>query len=146
MDFWEAPADTGSDRPSDLMPVDGSTFAPEHTMSHLSADQRDALRRELARQLRRLEGSMEITDEALQPVELDQAAVGRLSRIDSLQNQGLTRNLREREQLKLARIQEAFRALEDGSYGTCRGCEAQIPFGRLLVFPETGTCAECGGG
>lgn len=36
----------------------------------------------------------------MRPVALDQTAVGRLSRIDSLQNQGLTRNLQEREQGK----------------------------------------------
>jgi len=86
---------------------------------------------------------MIFTDEALRPVELDQTAVGRLSRIDSLQNQGLTKNLREREQVKLALLGDAMRKMESGGYGTCDGCGGQIPFERLFVFPEAPVCAAC---
>ena len=86
---------------------------------------------------------MIVTDEALRPVELDQTAVGRLSRIDSLQNQGLTKNLREREQVKLALLGDAIRKMENGDYGTCDGCGGQIPFERLFVFPEAPVCGAC---
>ena len=67
---------------------------------HLSGAQRGELQSELERQLRRLEKSMKVTDEAMKPVELDQTAVGRLSRMDSLQNQSLSTGLREREGCK----------------------------------------------
>ncbi len=110
----------------------------------LTVDQLDALREELDRQLVKLKRSMRATDEALRPVELDQTAVGRLSRIDSLQNQGLTRNLHEREQIKLALLLEALSRVDAGAYGVCTGCGSHIPFGRLFVFPETPECAACG--
>jgi DnaK suppressor protein len=112
-------------------------------MRHLAPDQIDELQRELARQLQRLERSMRVTDSAMKPVTLDQTAVGRLSRIDSLQNQGLTRNLQERERVALARLQEAFRRLEAGTYGLCVSCDGEIPFERLHVVPETPTCTAC---
>jgi DnaK suppressor protein len=110
----------------------------------LSPDQRTELRGALERMLDRLERSMLATDRAAAPVELDQTAVGRLSRMDSLQNQGLTRNLQERERMKLVEIQEALGRMDDGSYGRCGSCGEAIPFGRLLVMPETSTCAGCG--
>lgn len=113
-------------------------------MTPLDDDQIATLREELDRQLRRLERSMTVTDAALEPVKLDQTAVGRLSRIDSLQNQGLTRNLREREQVKLARIQQALQRLADGSYGLCVSCGGEIDFNRLYVMPEAPACASCG--
>ncbi len=113
-------------------------------MSHLTSHQIEELGAELARQLTRLERSMRTTDEAMEPVELDQTVVGRLSRIDSLQNQGLTRNLQERERVKLARIEGALRRLEEGTYGVCVTCGGEIPFGRLYVFPESPTCTACG--
>lgn len=113
-------------------------------MSHLKAAQLAELGEELKRQLEKLERSMKVTDEALRPVELDQTAVGRLSRMDSLQNQGLTQNLREREQVKLALLREAMERMEAGSYGVCTGCGAEIPFERLYVFPEAPECAACG--
>jgi len=113
-------------------------------MDHLTEGQLEELRAELSAQLRKLERSMRVTDQALKPVELDQTAVGRLSRIDSLQNQGLTRNLHEREQIKLAHVREALRRMDEGTYGRCTACSSTIPFPRLYVFPETPTCAACG--
>lgn len=110
---------------------------------HLSEEQIEALRREVLRQLARLERSMELTDEGLRPVELDPGAVGRLSRIDELQNQALTRNLREREEIQLGGLLGALRRLEEGVYGLCVECGGEIPFDRLLVFPETATCVDC---
>lgn len=112
-------------------------------MDHLTDDQIAELRIELDLQLAKLEKSMRLTDQALEPVQLDQTAVGRLSRIDSLQNQGLTRNLQEREQLMLAQLQGALRRMGDGSYGRCTSCADPIPFGRLFVVPESPTCAGC---
>ena len=110
----------------------------------LDDEQLGALRHELDRQLAKLKRSMRVTDEALRPVELDQTAVGRLSRIDSLQNQGLTRNLQQREQIKLSLLLEALNRVKAGTYGVCTGCGSHIPFERLLVFPEAPECAACG--
>lgn len=110
---------------------------------HLSPEQIEELRAELERILKKLERSMRTTEEAMRPVELDQSAVGRLSRIDSLQNQGLTRNLQERETMKLAQIRNAIERLDAGTYGSCSECGADVPFERLLVFPETPRCAGC---
>lgn len=112
-------------------------------MEHLTDEQRAALKEALGRALSKLERSMRTTAEALKPVKLDQTAVGRLSRIDTLQNQGLTRNLRDREQAKLGQIATAFQRMEAGTYGVCVECGAAIPFARLEVFPETPTCTSC---
>ena len=111
--------------------------------SHLSADQVDELRTELERQLARLQKSMKVTDEALRTVELDQTAVGRLSRMDSLQNQSLSKGLRDREVVRLSQIREALARVEKGTYGVCTECGGAIPFERLFVFPEAPECADC---
>ena len=110
---------------------------------HLTAAQQTELEVELKRQLARLEKSMKVTDEAMKTVELDQTAVGRLSRMDSLQNQSLSKGLREREVVRLSQIREAIARLGDGTYGRCTACGGPIPFERLFVFPEAPECAEC---
>jgi DnaK suppressor protein len=114
-------------------------------MKHLTADELEQLIAALDRALRKLERSMRTTEETLRPVKLDQTAVGRLSRIDLLQNQGLARNLQEREQAKLGQVTTAFQRIEAGTYGVCTECGGPIPFGRLEVFPETPTCTACSG-
>jgi RNA polymerase-binding transcription factor DksA len=40
------------------------------------------------------------------------------------------------------RIDEARRALADGSYGTCRDCHKPIPPERLMAVPEAVRCIE----
>jgi RNA polymerase-binding transcription factor DksA len=41
------------------------------------------------------------------------------------------------------RIQEARRALEAGTYGTCVDCGREIPAERLEAMPEAVRCVEC---
>jgi DnaK suppressor protein len=114
--------------------------------STLSPDQLGEIRDELLRTLTRLERSMKISGEAARPGELEQDTVGRLSRIDAIQNQGLAQNLQERERAQLASILDALRRIEEGRYGACSACGAAIRFERLLVFPETRCCAACAKG
>jgi DnaK suppressor protein len=114
-------------------------------MTPLTPHQIVELRAELERLLARLERSMRVTDAALAPVQLDQTAVGRLSRMDSLQNQSLTKNLAERERAQLASILAALDRIEAGTYGVCVDCGEPQPFGRLYVVPDAATCAGCGG-
>ena len=112
-------------------------------MTHLTESQLAELRDELERQLTKLLKSMSVTDEALKHVALDQTAVGRISRIDSLQNQGIAQGLREREMVRLAQIQNALERLTEGTYGSCTACGGDIAFERLFVFPESAVCVAC---
>jgi DnaK suppressor protein len=104
------------------------------------------LRAQLESELKRLERSMRTTDEASRPVELDQQAVGRLSRMDSLQNQHMSRNLQERERVRYTAILRALKRMEEGTYGICTGCGQPIESGRLQVMPEVEHCPACAQG
>jgi RNA polymerase-binding transcription factor DksA len=41
------------------------------------------------------------------------------------------------------RIEEAMRALANGTYGVCAGCGCDIPAARLEAVPEAIRCVEC---
>jgi DnaK suppressor protein len=99
----------------------------------------------LERTLRRLERSLEANGGA-RPREIDQSSVGRLSRIEALQNQGLTDSLKERERTQFDEVLQALGRLDDGTYGLCLTCRAPIEHDRLLVFPEARTCSGCRNG
>ena len=114
--------------------------------SPLAPEQMGQIRDELLRALSRLERSMKITGSAARLSDLEQDTVGRLSRIDAIQNQGLTRSLEERERTQLTQIADALRRMEEGTYGACGGCGAPIPFERLLIYPETRACTACARG
>jgi DnaK suppressor protein len=111
----------------------------------LSEQQLRQIRDELERTLGKLERSLR-TNGGGHSHEIDQSAVGRLSRIEALQNKGLTQNLKERERTQFEEVLQALGRLDDGTYGLCARCRSAIGADRLLVFPETRTCSDCPGG
>lgn len=108
----------------------------------LTEQQISDLRSDLERIRRRLERSMSASGDG-RPREIDQASVGRLSRIEALQNQGFTQSLRDRERTQFDEVLQALGRLDAGTYGVCSACGGAIGHERLLVFPETRTCGEC---
>jgi RNA polymerase-binding transcription factor len=77
------------------------------------------------------------------PVELDQSRVGRLSRMDALQNQAMSLEAERRRQLELQRIEASLKRIEEGDYGYCISCGEQIPLRRLELDPTLPTCVSC---
>ena len=72
---------------------------------------------------------------------------GRLSRIEALQNQGLTQNLTERERAAArTQVVDALRRLDEGSYGVCTACQAPIQLERLAGLPRDPHLHPCGSG
>jgi DnaK suppressor protein len=110
----------------------------------LSQEQIDDLRCGLERTLRKLERSV-LGNGTGHSTEIDQSAVGRLSRIEALQNKGLTDNLKERERAQLQEVVQALGRLESGTYGLCSRCGNAVSYERLMVFPETRSCSQCPG-
>jgi DnaK suppressor protein len=94
----------------------------------------------LQQQLHELE---EIGKEAGKAVELDQARVGRLSRMDALQGQAMSQAMNRRRQIELKKIAAALRRIESGEYGYCISCEEPIARARLEHDPAAPLCIAC---
>lgn len=76
-------------------------------------------------------------------VVLDQSSVGRLSRMDALQQQAMAQDTRRRAELDLRRIAAALQRCEDGSYGYCSDCAETIDPRRLELDPALTLCIHC---
>jgi len=84
-----------------------------------------------------------IGNEAAQTVELDQSRVGRLSRMDALQGQAMSQEVKRRRQIELQKINAALKRIEGDGYGYCAKCEEEINIKRLELDPATLLCFEC---
>ena len=93
-----------------------------------------------------LEAQLASVDTAAKPVELDQASVGRLSRMDALQQQAMARAGQRSLHGRLSRCVSALAAVDRGEYGLCRACDEPIGYRRLAAYPEAPLCIECQGG
>jgi len=91
-------------------------------------------------ELQELEQAFKETGE---PVELDQARVGRLSRMDAMQAQQMALEAARRRQNQLFKVEGALRRIESGEYGFCFVCGEEIDVRRLSVDPANTRCMKC---
>jgi len=87
--------------------------------------------------------AQETGDQAEQTVELDQSRVGRLSRMDAMQAQAMSKETGRRRRQKLIQIEAALRRLEGDDYGFCQDCGEEIAPARLEVDPAVLLCIDC---
>ena len=77
------------------------------------------------------------------PVELDQARVGRLTRMDAMQQQAISHAAARLADLERQRIRSALSRMQSGDFGYCVICDEEIAEGRLRFDPSTLTCISC---
>jgi DnaK suppressor protein len=86
----------------------------------------------------------EATNEEVDPqaVAVD-VAIGRLSRLDSMQMEEVRKAASRSRNQRIHELQEALRKMDEGSYGICEGCEKWIAYARLEQRPEAILCGAC---
>ncbi|MEJ2379426.1 MAG: TraR/DksA family transcriptional regulator [Pseudolabrys sp.] len=65
------------------------------------------------------------------PVALDQQSVGRLSRMDAMQQQQMALAAGRQREAQIARIRNALARMDDGEFGVCLECGNDIAEKRL---------------
>ena len=103
----------------------------------------DRMRTRLLERQTELESVVDSGDDAARPVELDQARVGRLTRMDALQAQAMAQESGRRRRLELRRIEAALARIDSGDYGYCFACDEPIPQSRLAIDPAATLCVGC---
>ena len=82
--------------------------------------------------------------ELTKPIPLD-AAIGRVSRMDAINNKTINEaSLREKKKI-LQRLEKAVDRSAHKDFGLCMRCGNEIPFGRLEYMPHTTRCVDCTG-
>lgn len=84
--------------------------------------------------------------ESRDPVTLQQDSVGRLSRMDAMQQQAMAQATERRRQAERSRIKAALARLDEGEWGYCGNCGEDIAPKRLEHDPSVGTCVKCASG
>lgn len=102
-----------------------------------------ALKAKLTAQRKELLHDADVTAAERATVVLDQTTVGRLSRMDALQNQAMQLETERRREVELARIEAALKRIENGAYGYCVSCDDEVEKKRLEMDPSTPVCVGC---
>jgi len=70
-------------------------------------------------------------------------AIGRISRMDAINNKSVTEAALRQAMEKLSKLQYVLTKIDSKNFGVCLKCGQQIPVGRILIRPESTHCVNC---
>ncbi len=110
--------------------------------SELTSEHVEELQQVLLSERARLEELLRLSKEGARPVDLGEP-IGRLTRMDAIQQQQMTKASRSNSEVKLRQVKAALELLGKGEYGYCRSCEEPVGYPRLKARPEAPYCLSC---
>lgn len=112
-------------------------------MSQLNTQEIERFRAKLERMRETVRADGASGQAAAKPVMLDQASVGRLSRMDAIQGQNMAMEAQRRREIVVRDIDLALARIAAGDYGVCRSCSEDIDPRRLDIDPTASLCIAC---
>ena len=104
--------------------------------------EKEEFRQTIKKEIAKVEDRISEYKELTRPIEPD-VAIGRVSRMDAINNKSVTEaSLRQAEE-KLRNLQRVLSTVGTKDFGICIKCGNPIPPGRILYRPESLTCVNC---
>lgn len=98
---------------------------------------------QLEEDLRSLRDASKQTAADRKPVELDQQSVGRLSRMDAMQQQAMAAAQETRRNGRIRALEAAITRIHSKEFGWCDDCGEFIGLRRLELDPTVMRCRDC---
>lgn len=80
---------------------------------------------------------------ALTKPEAPDVAIGRVSRMDAINNRGVMEVALRQAEDKLKKLNAVLDKVGTKDFGICLKCRKPIPIGRILIRPESMYCVNC---
>ena len=105
--------------------------------------QKEELEKKIMTEIKSLKLLVEDLKDTVEPVAPD-VSIGRLSRLDTMLNQGINKNSIAQSKDRILKLEGALiRLKDDPFFGECEECGEGISFARLLALPESRMCINC---
>ncbi len=114
----------------------------EDAADDLTDDEAFELHGDLIALKAQLEQELAQKSDRTETVDLDQP-IGRISRVDALQQQKMAQAQRQRAVARLSLVKVMLKVADEGDYGECRRCGEAIGYARLKAQPEAPLCVAC---
>ena len=70
-------------------------------------------------------------------------SIGRISRMDAINNKSITEAALQNAELKLSRLKNMLPRVGTEDFGKCAKCKCEIPIMRILLMPQSRFCVNC---
>ena len=102
----------------------------------------DEIKQKLLDEISKTEFLIKEYQEMTKPIAPD-VAIGRISRMDAINNKSVTEAALRQAEGKLRNLQRVSSKIDDKDFGICLKCHKPIPLGRILIRPESLYCVNC---
>lgn len=100
------------------------------------------IHKKISEEITKTTGHISDYKELTRPIAPDDA-IGRVSRMDAINNKSVTEAALRKAEEKLSGLQHVQSKIDDPDFGLCARCSKPIPLGRILFKPESPYCVNC---
>lgn len=108
----------------------------------MNEQQRTALKQQIAATLERTRVDIRRLEDLTQPIGPDDS-IGRISRMDAINNKSVTEAGLRQARRKLDALKRAATKVDQTGFGRCTRCGHPIQPKRLMFLPESTHCVRC---
>jgi len=105
-------------------------------------DDRIEIEKKIIQEIENTKKSIIELKELTSPISPD-CAIGRVSRMDAINNKTINEAALRKAENKLKGLKLAHQNMNDADFGKCARCNNEIPLGRILLMPHSRFCVHC---
>lgn len=110
----------------------------------MDAEEKLLVRNALEKKYNKLNKDIAELQELTKPESPD-SAIGRVSRMDAINNRSVNEATLRKKKIQLSKIQTALIEIEKPEFGKCIRCGKTIQKERIMLMPESNVCVNCAG-
>ncbi|GJM35609.1 MAG: dksA/traR C4-type zinc finger family protein [Saprospiraceae bacterium] len=108
----------------------------------MTKEEREVLKQRILEQITQTEKEIVHLEEATQPISPENS-IGRISRMDAINNKGVSEATLRSARRKMSNLQFALNKIDSPEFGICSRCKSPIPPARLMFMPQSDRCVRC---
>ena len=100
------------------------------------------LKKEIRQLIKKAKSEITQMEDSAAPV-TPENSIGRISRMDAINNKSVVEASLRNRRKKLAKLQVALSKIDNPGFGQCKNCKKTINPKRLMLMPESDKCINC---
>ena len=108
----------------------------------MTKEEKEKLENHIREKIEKLKKDIVSYKQLTRPIAPDNA-IGRITRMEAISSKSINEAALRRAKQTLSKLERVLKMVDASEFGLCGTCEEPIPFGRLMIVPETDLCVEC---
>lgn len=108
----------------------------------MTTEEKNELTSKINEKIAQAEAEIIHLEDATKPI-APENSLGRISRMDAINNKGVAEAALRSSRKKLNQLKLALTMIDEPGFGQCKMCRKKISTGRLMFMPQSTRCINC---